>query len=91
MNKSVVASTAIIMGSGIANAWINKKPVTRVIVGGYVFMLMLSIGDMFGGDLGKLMSALALLAATYVLLVEFPWTTVIGAVQGTGKTDKKTT
>jgi hypothetical protein len=83
MNKSVVASAAIITGSGIINAWVNKKPVTRVIVGGYVFILTLSIGDMFGGELSKLMSALALLAATYVLITEFPWGILISTVQGT--------
>jgi hypothetical protein len=66
----------------------NNKPITRVIIGGYVFMLMLSVGDMFGGDIGKLMSALALLAATYVLLVEFPWTAIINLLQG--KQQKKT-
>lgn len=85
MNKAVVASTAILMGSGIVNSWVNKKPITRVVVGGYVFMLMLSVGDMFGGQLSQLMSALALLATTYVLLVEFPWSTVIATVQGTKK------
>jgi hypothetical protein len=82
MNKTIVASTAIIMGSGLANAYMNKQPITRVIIGGYVFMLMLSVGDMFGGDIGKLMSALALLATTYVLLTQFPWQAVINLLQG---------
>lgn len=82
MNKSIVASTAVIMGSGLANAYLNKKPITRVIIGGYVFMVMLSIGDMFGGDIGKLMSALALLATTYILLTEFPWQAIINLLQG---------
>lgn len=89
MNKQIVASTAIIVGSGLSNAYAKKTSVTRVIIGGYVFMLMLSIGDMIGGDLSKLMSALAILAATYVLLTEFPWSELIKLVQGTPQ--KKTT
>jgi len=85
MNKTIVASTAIITGSGLVNAYTKKQPITRVIIGGYVLMLMLSIGDLFGGDFAKIMSAIAVLAATYVLLTEFPWAAIRSEERRVGK------
>jgi uncharacterized membrane protein len=82
MNKHIIASVMIIGASGVVNAWTNHKPITIVILGTYVFLLVLSIADMFGGQVSQLAGGMALLAALTVLLTEFPWNTVLGAVQG---------
>jgi len=81
MNKHIIASVMIVGGSGVINAWTNKKPITPVILGSYVFLLTLSIADMFGGQVSQLAGAMALLAAVTVLLTEFPWGTVLKAVK----------
>jgi hypothetical protein len=75
MNKKIVIAVLVIGGSGVISAWNHNKPVTPVIMGSYIFLLMLSIADMFGGELSKLSGALAMLAMTYVLLEQdsFLW------------------
>lgn len=82
MNQKIVAAVVIITGSGVMNAWMNKKPITRVVIGSYILLLVLSVMDMFGGGLSQLASGIAILAATYVLLTEFPWNQVIAIAQG---------
>jgi hypothetical protein len=82
MNKFIIIAGFVIVGSGVVNAWTNQKPVTAVILGGYIFVLLLALLDTFGGPVSNLANALALLAMTYVLLTEFPWATIIGIVQG---------
>lgn len=82
MNKQIVIATAVIAGSGIISSWQKKQPITPVILGAYVFMLLLAILDAFGGDISKLASALALLAMTAVVVNQFPWQTILGTLQG---------
>lgn len=82
MNRQIIVAAIIIGASGVANAWINSKPITTVIIGSYVFLLILALMDMYGGTLSTLSGALAMVAATYVLLTEFPWQKVISLVQG---------
>lgn len=82
MNKKIVIATVVIAGSGVVNSWTNKKAITPVIIGAYVFMLVMAVLDMFGGPISNLADALAMLAVTYVLLTVFPWSQIIGLVQG---------
>jgi hypothetical protein len=82
MNKKVVVATVVIAGSGVVNAFMHKKAITPVIIGAYVFMLVLSIVDMFGGPIASLADGLAMLAVVYVLLSVFPWSTILSVVQG---------
>lgn len=82
MNKPIIVATVVIAGSGVVNAWTQSKPLTPVILGSYVFMLVLSIADAFGGDIAKIASALAMLAMTYVLISEFPWGVILSTVRG---------
>ena len=82
MNKKIIAAAFVIAGAGVFRAWQAKTAITRVVLGAYVFVLMLSIMDMFGGPLATLASALAMLAVTYVLLTEVPWQTIITTVTG---------
>lgn len=82
MNKKVIVVAFVVAGSGIVNSWINKKPLTPVIMGAYIFVLMLAVMDAFGGELSTLAGAFSMLIMTYVLLVEFPWSTILKFVQG---------
>ena len=82
MNKQIVIAVVIIGGSGVVNGLIAKKPLTAVIMGSYILLLVLSIMDMYGGPLSTLSGAIAMLAATFVVITELPWKTIIGAVQG---------
>jgi hypothetical protein len=92
MNKKIVIVGVIIVGSGVANAWLAKPPkaITPVVVGGFIFLLLLSVLDMFGGPMSSVASGLAIVAATYILLTEFPWQTVLSAVNAQSKTNKVT-
>ena len=77
MNKKIVVAVLVVGASGVIKAWNSKPPqgVTPVIMGTYVFMLMLSLADMMGPDMSKLAGALAMLAMVYVLLEQdsFLW------------------
>lgn len=82
LNTKIVVATIVIAASGIMQAWTDKKSITYVVIGSYVLLVILSIMDMFGGSLSQLASALAMLAATYVILTEFPWQQLINLTQG---------
>jgi len=82
MNRKVIVAVFVVAASGVVNSWVNKKPITPVIMGAYIFLLMLAVMDTFGGQLSVLSGAFAMLAMTYVLLVEFPWQTIISTLQG---------
>ena len=82
MNRSIIVAAFVIAGSGVVNAWSNQKPITPIIIGTYVFILIMAVMDMFGGGLADLASALSMLAVTYVLLTEFPWSKIISFVGG---------
>lgn len=75
----------LIVGTGIIRAAQGKTNYTTVLIGGYVFMLVLSVADMFGGNLSRLAGSLALLAALYVVIEEFPWDIIINLIQGNNK------
>lgn len=84
MNSHIVAAVLIIGGVGVIKAYSAKpaKPITPVIIGSYVLLLLLALLDFFGGGLSQVASALAMLAVVTVILTEFPWQTAISLVQG---------
>lgn len=82
MNRKIVVAVVIIAGSGVVNALLKKKPLTPVIIGAYVFLFVLSILDIYGGPASQIAGALAMLAATYVIITEVPWDQIIKLVQG---------
>jgi len=82
MNKQIVVAAFVITGAGVVNAIMAKKPLSKIIMGGYVFLLVLSLFDLFGGPISQLASALSMVALVYVILNVFPWVTVIKQVQG---------
>lgn len=79
MNKHIIAATLIIGGSGVIRAWQTKKPLTPVILGSYVFMLVLSIADLFGGEVSRLAGAIAMLAMIAVILNT--WIPILDLIQ----------
>lgn len=82
INRQIIFSGFIIVGTGIIRATQGKSDYTTVLVGGYVFILVLSIMDAFGGNLSRFSGALALLAAAYVVIDKFPWDVVINLIKG---------
>lgn len=60
----------------------KNTTLTRILVGAYVWLLLLSLLDMFGGALSQLASALAMLAAVYVTLTVFPWQVILKLATG---------
>lgn len=73
MNKQIVGAVVVIGATGVITSWSQKKPITPVILGAYILLLMLSIMDLFGGPVRKLAGAIAMVAVLFVLLHEFPW------------------
>lgn len=80
MNKHIVIATIVIGASGVMDAILNNKPLTPVIMGSFVFLLLLSLADAIGGGLSQLASGLAMIAMLYVLLTVFPWNVVLKAI-----------
>lgn len=85
VNRKIVMSGFLIVGTGIINAAQGKSDYTTVLVGGYVFMLVMSVMDMFGGNLSRLAGILAILAALWVVINEFPWDVIINLIKGNNK------
>lgn len=82
MNKKVIAAVFVIAASGVYKSAVAQKPITPVVMGAYIFLLVLSIMDMFGGAMSQLAGGLAMLAAVGTLLYDFPWTTISNVVTG---------
>lgn len=77
MNKKIVIAAFVITGSGVIRAASKHEAITPVIMGAYIFILMLSIMDIFGGPVSDLAGALALVAVVGILLNQFPWSLLI--------------
>ena len=86
MNKKIIIAAVIIVGSGVVNSMLRGGRMTPVFIGGFVFVVVLSIVDFFGGPLSQFSSALAMIAVVYILLSQFPWSLLLKAVGSTGKT-----
>ena len=78
LNKHIIAATLIIGASGIVKAWQSKKAITPVILGSYVFMLVLSIADLAGGQVSQLAGGIAMVAMLAVILNT--WTPILGTI-----------
>lgn len=82
MNKHIIVAVVVIGGTGFIRAFTSSKPVTPVIIGSYVLLLVLSLADAVGGGVSQIASGIAMVAMVYVLLTQFPWSTLINAVNG---------
>src|SRR5258708_15360983 len=68
MNRKIIVAVVVITGSGVVNAILNKKALTPVIIGSYVFLFVLSVLDMYGGPMSSLAGAPAKLAGANNIL-----------------------
>lgn len=84
LNKPIVVSALIIGGSATVQAIAAGKPITRILIGSYIFVLVLAVLDLFGGTISQLASALALIAAISVVLTQFPWDKILSLVKSPG-------
>jgi hypothetical protein len=82
VNNKIIIAAVVVGGSGVLNHLLTNQPITKVVIGSYIFLLVLALVDMFGGPFSQLSGALAMLATVYVLLTEFPWTQIIALAQG---------
>lgn len=71
MNKAIIASVLFVGATGLIQRAEAGKTLTPVLMGAYIMLLLLSIGDMFGGQLSKLMSALAIVTALGVFFSDW--------------------
>lgn len=73
VNKHVIIATAGLMAVGVIKKVENKDSVySTVFIGGFIFMLALSVADLFGGNMSKLASGLAYVALINGILTEIP-------------------
>ncbi len=68
VNQRIVIAVVVIGGVWAVNAFINKKPVTPVLIGSIVLVVALSIADLYQ-PLGKIAGSIAMLAALVTVLV----------------------
>lgn len=84
INKPVIIAALFIGGFSSFQAIYHNKPYSRILIGTYMFILVLSLLDLFGGPMATLASALAMLAALYVGITQVPWSDIFGLI-GTKK------
>ncbi len=80
MNKEIIGSALVIAGVGVTNAMLGHKPITKILVGGFLFLFSLSLLDIFGGPFSALAGMLAMLATLVTVLTVIPWSTILRAV-----------
>jgi hypothetical protein len=91
VNRKIIIAVVVVSSAGIANAWLNKRHITPVIIGSYVFLLVLALMDTLGGVVSQFAGALAMLAVVYTLIGTdpstgkpiFPWQELIAFAHGT--------
>lgn len=84
VNKAILIGALGITATGVVVAVTKQKPITPVIMGGYVLCLVASIADLAGGEISRLMGDIVLAALFGVVLTELPWDTLLGLVNGQG-------
>lgn len=80
MNKTIIAVVVYVVAITYFTQVIKKQThatnapftLTRLLAGAYVWLLLMSILDLFGGPLSDLASALSIVAAVYVTLNSVP-------------------
>lgn len=84
MNRHIIVAVIVVGGSGVLNSWTASppKPITPVILGSIVLLLVLAIADALGGAASSIATAIAYVAMIYALINEFPWGILIPWMQG---------
>lgn len=70
INRAIVISAGGITAIGVLSAWSQGRGITRVVVGGYLLAVFLSVADMFGGGVSTVAGGLGMLALVAVFLSE---------------------
>ena len=71
-DRLILISGGVILSLGFTKAALYGKPLTPVVEGGIVVVLLLSLLDSFGDDWAKFSSAMAVLAMVAVLYQDLP-------------------
>lgn len=71
MNKPILLSAVVITLGGVATAIAKGQAISKVILGGYIFLAACSLLDSFGGKIAAIAGGLSTLAMVYVLTTEF--------------------
>lgn len=90
VNRTIIVSTIIIMTAGLVNVLIIKNPakqttghartVTRVVVGGYVLAIVVSLIDLLGGPFAHVGGMMLMVAVATAFFAIYP---VVGALIST--------
>lgn len=67
------AKLAALAGTGQTPPPGVMQPVTPVLIGGYVLMLVLSLADLAGGQISVVVGGIAMLALFTAVLTGIPW------------------
>lgn len=70
MNRPIVVSAVVITVGGVATAIAKGQAITKVVVGGYIFLGVCSLMDTLGGRFSTFASLFATLAMVYVIVTE---------------------
>lgn len=82
VNRPIIIGALGITATGVVSAVAKKRPVTPVIIGGYILTLAAAVVDLVGGQISVLMGGIVLAALFGVILTEVPWDTVLSLVKG---------
>lgn len=98
VNKPVIVAVIGISAISIVRLWAipklatastaNTKPVTPILMGAYVVLVVAALLDLFGGQLSIIVGRICLLALLTVILTQFPWSVVtqwLGSAQAKQK------
>jgi hypothetical protein len=81
INRTVLFAALFLGVVGGIQAFVNHGSISRVLIGTYVFLLMLGLLDAIGGAASQLASAFAILAVLYATLTQFPWAQLAQAIK----------
>lgn len=70
INRSVIIGAVGITTAGVLAAVVKKKPITPVVIGGYLIAVLGGFLDLFGGGASQLAGSIAIMAFIGVLLYE---------------------
>jgi hypothetical protein len=86
VNRQVLIAVFGIAGIAIFKSVTSKgAPVSRILLGAYVLLLLLGLLDVFGGVFSTIAGGIAMLALVTMLLTEVNWGAIATLAGGGGK------
>lgn len=70
INQQIVISAGGITAVGVVTALSQGKGITRIVLGGYLLAVFLSVADLFGGAVSSIAGAIAMVALVAVILAD---------------------